>query len=587
VATSQEKLELLIGAKDKASPVLSKLKSAVVGIGAAYLGWQGVTRIIGDIIEKAAESEKVWNDVTASLERHGFAVENNISAIQSFASELQRTTGISDELAGQSVQMLIDANNTLAGSFDIVRTAADFAAAKHIDVKSAVDLLIKASEGYTSTLSRYGIIIDESIPKNQKFAETMRLMNEKFGGAAQAQLNTYAGQVKLLQENFGDLEETIGKILIPTLSKATSELNTFIERLSRDYGGALDNLGIKFVALIEYLKTIFDLELPGTEGAGGPIRKLLEDADKSAVALERWRESVLSSTEGASMSYKNFQAYWDSFFNRTPVTIQENADAIKDALAGIGADIYPTLTSSADNFLSAMMVQNEEAERTRDILIDLAEKGVNYLVTELELTNDQIVQIIQMAEEMGIAFEGAFKLSADASNENLDMFIAFSEGARSAVTNTANMMVGDVGIALHHMADQSRNYFIKMYMHFVSYFAEAVLEYMANNFVRKFLGILNIFDVAANDRMAMQQGRDFAYYFSSGVLSGIREQNLGLAIAGEIGGYASGRSTGAAMSATAIRKTIIPEIQREAQYGITTIMTSGNTLTGGRVGYVS
>jgi len=62
MATHKEKLMLHIGAKDDASKTLDRVKTAVIGIGAAYLGWQGAKTIISDIVNKAKESEKVWND---------------------------------------------------------------------------------------------------------------------------------------------------------------------------------------------------------------------------------------------------------------------------------------------------------------------------------------------------------------------------------------------------------------------------------------------------------------------------------------------------------------------------------------------
>ena len=591
MATSTEKLELLIGVIDKASPVLSKLKSAVIGIGAAYLGWQGVTRIIGDIIEKAAESERVWNDVAASLDRHGYAVENSMSVVQSFGSELQRLTGISDELGGRAIQTLLDYQVDLADSFDMVRTAADMAAARNIDLTTAVDLVGKAFAGNTASLSRYGIIVNQNLSQTEKFQEVMRQMNERFGGAAQAQLQTYSGQLKLFKENIGDLEEEIGKVLLPSLTEMTSELSKFTKRLSTDYGSALDNIGTKFVALSKIMIEFFEGGGPFKIDKSGPVEKFLEAADSSAVAFDKWRASVIASTEGASLAFGDFDSYYRSIFNKVKTETENTTAAVKElnhALSGMVTDLYPTLTSSADNFLSTMIAQNEETEKTRAILQDLADKGVHYLITSLELTEEQIVEVIKMAEDMGIQFRGHVRIMAqDAVSTAEEMGLAFEAGIGAGFTNTASWAAAGVGSSLRRMADESRGYFTKMYLHFVSYFADAALEYMAKFFVRKLLSYLSIFDVAANDRFAMQQGRDFAFYFSSGVLSGIREQNLGMAIAGEIGGSYSGRVSGSAMTSRAIRRQIVPVIQREAKYGITTLITSESSVTGARVGYVS
>lgn len=565
MATSQEKLELLIGAKDRATPTLDKLKSSIIGIGAAYLGWQTVTGVIGDIIEKAAESEKVWNDVAAALDRHGFAVENNIKAIQSFSSELQRTTGISDELAGQSVQMLIDANNTLAGSFDIVRAAADLSAAKHIDMKTAVDLLIKASEGYTSMLSRYGIIIDESIPKSKKFDAVMSQINERFGGAAQAQLNTYSGQLALFKENLGDLEESIGGAVLPALTQYTKNLNDVIVGWTM-YKKIVEESDR---SLLDWVKDwILATGLFGEQGRMVSTMNLIADAQKSGAL------AAAEFTESTKKSKKEVEKLDDE--------VKNLAGSMEFLILG-----YPTLTSSADSFLTTMMAQNEETEKTRAILEDLAGKGVNYLVTSLELTSDQIVEVIELAKEMGIEFEGAFNLIAEKSSETeIALAQAWQGSYVNAVAGASENMASRVVGSMRFLQTQSNGIFRNMAADFMRLFIQQILSDVAKILIPNLLSFLgSIFDTAANDRMAAQQGRDFAYYFGSGVLSGIRDQNLGMAIAGEIS--STGRTAGSAMTSRGIRKTIIPAIQREGKYGITTIMTSESTMTGGRIGYVS
>ncbi len=49
------------------------------------------------------------------------------------------------------------------------------------------DLLGKAYAGNTSALGRYGIVVDETIPKAEKFEAVLRQLEARFGGAAQAE----------------------------------------------------------------------------------------------------------------------------------------------------------------------------------------------------------------------------------------------------------------------------------------------------------------------------------------------------------------------------------------------------------------
>ena len=210
--TNVEKLNIVIGAKDQASSTLKRIQSSVMSIGAAYLSWRVAKDVIGGIVKAGIASETIWNDVAASLDRHGFAVDSNLKKIKAFGSELQDLTGISDELTGVAIQAFLDYNNDLATSLDLVKVAADLAAGGHMDMRAAVDLVGKASVGYTGTLSRYGIIIDESIPKQEKFKAALEQINQRFGGAAAARMDATAGKVERLDQTFGDLQETLFRI---------------------------------------------------------------------------------------------------------------------------------------------------------------------------------------------------------------------------------------------------------------------------------------------------------------------------------------------------------------------------------------
>ena len=217
MATRNEKIKLTISAKDKAGKKLSSIQKKIVGIGAAYLGWKAVTGIISGITKAGIEHEKVWTDVTASLKRHNLAVDSTIKEIRRFSDEMQTLSGISDEVIGKATQAFIDYGQDAKGAMDTVRVAMDLAAGGSMDLMAAVDLLAKASVGYTGTLSRYGIIIDENIPKAEKFAAAIEQINEKFGGAAQARAETIAVKMALVGQKVGDLKEALFKLFSPTL----------------------------------------------------------------------------------------------------------------------------------------------------------------------------------------------------------------------------------------------------------------------------------------------------------------------------------------------------------------------------------
>lgn len=251
MTTRNEKVNIKIGAQDAgALRIINGIQKQLIGLAGAYMGFNALKSLFSSIVELGSESQLVWNDVSASLVRHGYEVENNIKKIKSFSAEMQTMTGESDELIGKSIKMFIDFGNSIEKSFDIMKTAADLAAGADMNLESAVDLLNKASVGYTATLSRYGIIIDENIPKTQKFAAAIKQIEDRFGGAAASRADSFAVKIKLLNERFGDLQEEIFNLFSPALFTAVNTgidlLNTFIGLFGDVTQNDVNNLSGKY-----------------------------------------------------------------------------------------------------------------------------------------------------------------------------------------------------------------------------------------------------------------------------------------------------------------------------------------------------
>jgi hypothetical protein len=66
--------------------------------------------------------------------------------------------------------------------------------------------------------------------KAEKTEYAMKLLNEKFGGTARAELDTYAGQIAQLKNYVGDYQEMIGDKLNPVLKKGAERLTEFFRR---------------------------------------------------------------------------------------------------------------------------------------------------------------------------------------------------------------------------------------------------------------------------------------------------------------------------------------------------------------------
>jgi len=499
MATRKENIKLTISAKDKASSKLSSVQKKIIGIGAAYLGWKAITSIISGIVQAGIEHEKVWTDVEASLKRHNIAVESTIGSIKKFSDEMQTLSGISDEVIGKATQTFIDYGQDAAGAMDTVRVAMDLAAGGSMDLMAAVDLLAKASVGYTGTLSRYGIIIDENIPKAEKFAAAIEQINERFGGAAQARAETMAVKMALVGQKFGDLKEELFKLFSPTLfvavETAINWVNSFmtvvdsLQDVVDSLSGKLDFFNQNMMDIGDSSKNVYneilllnaelvELELHAatlTYTSLADLRFGIEDVGAAAT------DATTVIQYGLNMS----RGEW----KKTAETVKETVDEIRG------------LTDIQIEFLYSIVRAHEE---TSEVI----------KTKSRELTDAQIEFLYEVQRAHEETANTGKETTRDLTDAQIEM-----------IYDAAVIMTSTFGHFAHRIVEEGfnahiklRDIFKRMAKDFAHYFIDAAMKALAG-FVAKFLLTLALFDRAANDRMAIQQGQHFAQFFKQGVMN--------------------------------------------------------------------
>lgn len=235
----KEFFDLVVRGDDQSKGMFSGIGGNILKLAAGVATVGAMTSALKASFDAAVETEAVYNDLAASVERAGgvwLDVEDNIRA---FTGTLQAQTGLSDEAIARSIQSFLDMGNSGKKSMELVKSAADLAAGGHINLASATDLVAKASVGYTATLSRYGIILDESLSPQEKFAAALEKIDEMFGGAAVARMKTQAAQLALLGELYGDLKENIGLLIAGPAADLLSFLNNMLTVVNSNIGGLM------------------------------------------------------------------------------------------------------------------------------------------------------------------------------------------------------------------------------------------------------------------------------------------------------------------------------------------------------------
>ena len=192
---------------------------ALAGIGAAFTAMAALS-------VKAAQEEAVGiSRLDASLQTVGLGYEGLRKPIEDVIAAQQRLTNFSDGEQRAALQRLITISQDYAASMEALPTVLDVAAGGAMDLQAAALLIGKALAGETSTLKRYGIVLEEGASRT----EILTALTKQFGGAAQAAANPFTQ----LKNVVNDLKETMGAQLLPVVQSIVSDLTGLLSWVTR------------------------------------------------------------------------------------------------------------------------------------------------------------------------------------------------------------------------------------------------------------------------------------------------------------------------------------------------------------------
>lgn len=245
-------LRKVSGELDGMGRIAGMLKGGLAAIGGALTFdalYQGAKRCVTAYAEQEAADLRL----AAAMKQRGVYSERAIAHAKDLAGEMQNLTGVEDDQIEAAQRQLVQFGLTGAAMDKALKSSLDLAAGLDIDLGTAATMVGKAFKGQTETLGRYGLKVDESIPKNERFATVMKQVEERFGGAAQAKMAGAAGQMARLRIAVSELSESLGGDLTPALEQALTPLTDFINWVTneglpglRGFGRFFDDMAAKF-----------------------------------------------------------------------------------------------------------------------------------------------------------------------------------------------------------------------------------------------------------------------------------------------------------------------------------------------------
>lgn len=231
----------------KGSAGLSTAKDAFESLTGVSLTGVGALMAVGGAlkysIDQAAEMQQIMAQTEAVIRSTGGAAGMTAQDVSDLSSALAENSTFADDAVQKGANLLLTFTNIGADVFPLATQAMlDMATAMGTDASGGAIQLGKALNDPTegvSALTRVGVTFTEeqkqlikSLQETGDVAGAQKIilaeLNKEFGGSAAAQVDTYAGQMKQLQNQIDNLAESVGGALLPTLTDAATALNLLL-----------------------------------------------------------------------------------------------------------------------------------------------------------------------------------------------------------------------------------------------------------------------------------------------------------------------------------------------------------------------
>lgn len=170
-----------------------------------------------DSVKAAADAETQQAKLAAAWAKFPAVVDVSIDSLRDYNSELAKTTKYDDDAIASGQVVLARFKLTGAQIKKVTPLLLDYASATGKDLPTAAESLGKALLGNAKALKTIGIQFKPTGDQAKDFQTIMGLVSDKVGGFAENEGKTAAGKLEILKNRFGEVQESIGNALMPTL----------------------------------------------------------------------------------------------------------------------------------------------------------------------------------------------------------------------------------------------------------------------------------------------------------------------------------------------------------------------------------
>ncbi len=311
---------------------LGSLAKKAAGAAAAYVGFNQAKDFLVDCATGVMELERANTRLETLLLNTKGNTKGMASAISAYGDELEFLTTIEGDattagasqlatfqLQGDNIKKLLPALQNLAvGQYGVNVTQDNM-------IQSA-NLLGKVMMGQTGALSKAGVSFSEQQKKilqtgteAQKTATLIEVLDQNFGGLAEAAAQTDEGQIIQLRNVWGSVKDEVGKGVMPAIRSAVGYLNEKMPSIREKVSQTASGISGAVTAVASVTMSVMS-------GAGNVIGWVASQWN--------WLGPVIYGVVGAVTAYKTITGICNGVVSITASLLNVKTVALKAMTAG-------------------------------------------------------------------------------------------------------------------------------------------------------------------------------------------------------------------------------------------------------------
>lgn len=207
---------------NKAKESESKWSAAKTGITIASAAVvAGIGAFAKDSIDAYSEAEDQQAQLERAYEKFPAIASVNIDALRALNAEIQAKTGFDDDALAAGEATLAQYGLTGDQIKQLTPLMADYAAKTGKDIGTAAEDMGKAVLGQGKALKAVGVDFKDAGSSGANFDQLVKGLDGTVGGFGATMGQTASGQMKILNTEFENIQETVGQMLLPALTGLT------------------------------------------------------------------------------------------------------------------------------------------------------------------------------------------------------------------------------------------------------------------------------------------------------------------------------------------------------------------------------